>query len=95
MARLKFRNFHCGGTIINEHTVVTAAHCCTGFDSYPNYVKVTIGENNIEIEEDGEFSNRGIEIIIHPGWNRRTLENDICLVKFWVYILYFAEKHIL
>lgn len=41
IAFLKFGTKRCGGTILNEKTIITAAHCCLGFTSRPDLVTGT------------------------------------------------------
>ena len=91
IARVKFGNFFCGGTIIDDNTVVTAGHCCRGFERFPNNVIVTIGDHDTNVLDQDEFAVKAKDILLHPDYNRRTLENDVCLVKAWVHLTYYFQ----
>jgi len=73
----------CGGTLVDEDTIVTAAHC---FDSVPGQQgpnMVRLGDHDITTTGDGATP---VDISIarsiqHPGWNSNTLSDDIAIVK--------------
>ena len=44
-------------------------------------VKGVLGDHNRILDEAGERSIEPIKMQTHPDFNRRTLENDICLIE--------------
>ncbi|XP_072280855.1 uncharacterized protein [Pyxicephalus adspersus] len=65
----------CGGSLINEDWVVSAAHC------YKSRIEVRLGEHNIEVLEGTEQFISSAKIIRHPKYNSYYLDNDIMLIK--------------
>ncbi|XP_070823422.1 trypsin-1-like [Chaetodon trifascialis] len=65
----------CGGSLVNENWVVSAAHC------YKSRVEVRLGEHNIRVNENTEQFIRSSRVIRHPRYSSYNINNDIMLIK--------------
>jgi secreted trypsin-like serine protease len=72
-------NHHfCGGSILNEWYVITAAHCFNGRKE-PSKVTICAGTKH-SYDQCGQH--REIEnVIIHPSYRSYVFENDIAMIK--------------
>jgi secreted trypsin-like serine protease len=69
----------CGGIIINENWIMTAAHCMDG--EVPATLRMVVGEYQRTAASTVRQYLDVSTIIVHENYNSATSENDISLVK--------------
>ncbi|XP_030073308.1 neutrophil elastase [Microcaecilia unicolor] len=79
IASLQIQGQHfCGGSLIAPNFLITAAHCL--MDLNPSFVTIVLGAHSLSANEATRQTFR-ISRIFENGFNPRTLENDILVVK--------------
>jgi len=68
----------CGGSIVDESWIATAAHCVVGFGPQQVTAHVGIAELN---QRNTQNAVNVAEVIVHPSWDPSRFRNDIALLR--------------
>eukprot|EP00095_Tigriopus_kingsejongensis_P008115 maker-scaffold184_size276635-snap-gene-1.34 protein:Tk08115 transcript:maker-scaffold184_size276635-snap-gene-1.34-mRNA-1 annotation:"uncharacterized protein LOC641564 precursor" len=87
-----FRPF-CGGTLLNEDWIISAAHCFKGRSS--SGIQVALGEHDVtNMTESRRVVRRVDEILIHPDYDPESNDNDMALLRLEKSVSFSSYTHI-
>ncbi|XP_053667565.1 polyserase-2-like [Anopheles marshallii] len=83
-------DYACGGTILDQNTVLTAAHCVmtsNGLIARRRLV-VQVGRHRISLASKRVQEHEAFELIVHPEYNVNRIQHDIALIMLATDITY-------
>ena len=72
----------CGGSILSENWILTAAHCCDKASGF----NVVAGGVSLQTNEGIEQQTSVKEIFIHENYTEEGTNNDICMLRLATYL---------
>ncbi|XP_052902032.1 uncharacterized protein LOC128309635 [Anopheles moucheti] len=82
--------YACGGTIVDQNTILTAAHCLMTSNEIiaRERLVVQVGRNRLRVDSNRAQEHEAFQLIVHPQYNVNSIQHDIALIKLATDITY-------
>uniref|UniRef100_A0AAG5CNX1 Peptidase S1 domain-containing protein n=1 Tax=Anopheles atroparvus TaxID=41427 RepID=A0AAG5CNX1_ANOAO len=83
-------SYFCGGTVLDNNVVLTAAHCLQTPSGLigRDQVTVQVGRNRLKLADDRTKEHEVLDMFVHPGYTAVSVDNDIAIIRLATDITY-------
>ncbi|KAJ8047620.1 Coagulation factor X [Holothuria leucospilota] len=78
---VKYGRKYCSGSILDDHWIITAAHCIKFYNVTTRDIMIQVGDYDTLLPEPQQRVYDVDRIYVHPGFDADTYDNDIALIR--------------